>query len=105
MVHPSNLHDRLGAKLVLGALGTAFPRLQHIWADQGYAGTLRQWTKQHLDIELEVVYPWWRQLQRYLPDLLDEMGFQPGCHVFAAALGRQTHLRLAQPFSLLGSAL
>ena len=34
-----------------------------------------------MGIELEVVYPWWRQLQRYLPDLLEEVGFQPGFHV------------------------
>jgi Transposase DDE domain len=42
VVHPADLHDRLGAKLVLGALGSDLPRLQHIWADQGYAGALRQ---------------------------------------------------------------
>lgn len=84
VVHPADLHDRLGAKLVLGALGTDLPRLQHIWADQGYqgyAGALRQWTREHVGIELEVVYPWWRNLKRYFPDLLDEMGFQPGFHV------------------------
>jgi putative transposase len=81
VVHPANLHDRLGAKLVLGALGSDWPRLRHIWADQGYAGALRQWTREHLGIELEVVYPWWRNLQRYFPDLLEEMGFQPGFHV------------------------
>lgn len=76
VVHPANLHDRLGAKLVLDTLGTAFPRLQHIWADQGYAGTLRQWTAERLGIELEVVYPWWRQLKHYLPDLLDDMALR-----------------------------
>ena len=81
IVHPANLHDRVGAKLVLEALGTAFPRLRHIWADQGYAGALRQWTAERLGIELEVVYPWWRQLQRYLPDLLDDLGFQSGFHI------------------------
>jgi putative transposase len=84
VVHPADLHDRLGAKLVLGALGTdlpLFPRLRHIWADQGDAGALRQWTREHLGIELEVVYPWWRNLKRYFPDLLDDMGFQPGFHV------------------------
>lgn len=32
-------------------------------------------------IELEVVSPWWRQLKRYLPDMLDEIGFQSGFHV------------------------
>lgn len=41
VVHPADLHDRLGAKLVVRALGTDWPRLQHIWADQGYAGALR----------------------------------------------------------------
>lgn len=81
VVHPANLHDRLGAKPLLQAVGDAFPRLQHIWADQGYAGALRQWTRDHLGIELEVVYPWWRQLKRYLPDLLEDMGYQSGFHV------------------------
>lgn len=81
VVHPANLHDRQGAKLLLGALGPAFPRLQHIWADQGYAGALRAWVRERLGLELEVVYPWWRQLQRYFPDLLDDLGFEPGFHV------------------------
>ena len=81
VVHPANLHDRLGAKLVLGELGKGFPRLQRIWADQGYAGALRLWTREHLGVELEVIYPWWRNLQRYFPDFLDELGFQPGFHV------------------------
>jgi transposase len=81
VVHPADLHDRLGAKLVLGALGTDLPRLQHIWADQGYAGALRQWTREQLGIELEVVYPWWRNLKRYFPGILDDMGFQLGFHV------------------------
>lgn len=81
VVHPADLHDRVGAKLVLETLGAAFPRLAHSWADQGYAGALRQGVADHLGVELEVVYPWWRQLKRYLPDLLDDLGFQPGFHV------------------------
>jgi putative transposase len=40
-----------------------------------------RWHVDALGIELEVVYPWWRQLKRYLPGMLDEMGFQPGFHV------------------------
>jgi putative transposase len=55
--------------------------LQLIWTDQGYAGALRQWTKDHLNVELQVVYPWPRQLKRYLSDLLDAVGFAPGFHV------------------------
>ena len=64
VVHPAhlpNLHDRVGTKLVLGALGTAYPRLHHIWADQGYesyAGALGEWSHGQLGIDLEVVYPW-----------------------------------------------
>jgi putative transposase len=81
VVHPASLHDRQGAKLVLGALRAAFPRLQLIWADQGYAGALRQWSKEQSGITLQIVYPWWRQLKRYLPELLDELGYQPGFNV------------------------
>lgn len=40
VVHPANVQDRIGAKRVLGALGSAFPRLHHVWADQGDAGAL-----------------------------------------------------------------
>src|SRR5262249_10417366 len=78
VVHPASLHDRLGAKLVWGALGSGFPRLQRIWADQGSAGAVRQWAKEHTGLTLEVVSPWWRQLQRYLPDLLADLGDDPG---------------------------
>jgi putative transposase len=42
---------------------------------------LREWTQEQTGIELEVVYPWWRQLQRYFPQLLEETGFQSGFHV------------------------
>jgi putative transposase len=81
VVHPAGLHDRVGAKPLLQALHAACPRLTHLWADQGYAGVLRDWTREQTGIELEVVYPWWRQLKRYLPDLLTDRGFQPGFHV------------------------
>lgn len=58
VVHPATMHDLLGAKLVLvETLGHDFPRLQHIWVDQGYAGALRQWTATHRGIALEVIYP------------------------------------------------
>jgi putative transposase len=81
VVHPAGLHDRVGAKLVLRALNGIFPRLRHLWDDQGYAGVLRAWTQEQTGIELEVVYPWWRQLKRYFPQMLEETGFQVGFHV------------------------
>jgi putative transposase len=102
VLHPANLHDRLGAKLVLGALGSAFPRLHHVWADQGYTGALGEGSREQLGIAIEVVYPWWRQLHRYTPDLLPPLGYRAGFHVLPrrwvversiAWLGRSRRLR------------
>lgn len=42
-VHPANVQDRDGAKLVLGKLVGRFPRLWRLWADGGYAGKLLVW--------------------------------------------------------------
>lgn len=28
-----------------------------------------------------MVYPWWRQLKRYAPEMLEELGYQPGFNV------------------------
>jgi putative transposase len=81
VVHPADLHDREGGKLVLGSLGEQFPRLVHVWADQGYAGAFRGWAKAHTGIDVEVVYPWWRQIKRYAPEMLEELGYRPGFNV------------------------
>ncbi len=43
VVHPANVQDRDGAKLVLERVKNAFSRLRLIWADGGYAGRLGQW--------------------------------------------------------------
>ena len=44
VVHPADMQDRDGAKLVLNKARGLFPRLQLIWADGGYAGKLIEWT-------------------------------------------------------------
>ena len=44
-VHPANIQDRDGAKLVLQRLLGRFPRLERIWADGAYAGKLVQWAQ------------------------------------------------------------
>ena len=43
VVHPADIQDRDGAKLVLAKLKGHFPRLKLIWADGGYAGQLVDW--------------------------------------------------------------
>ena len=45
VVHPANIQDRDGAKLVLGAIRGRFHRLKRIWADGGYAGALVEWVR------------------------------------------------------------
>ena len=81
VVHLASLHDRQGAKLVLGTVKGGFPRLELIWANQGYAGALRQWTREQVGMTLQIVYPWWRQLKRYFPERLEDLGYQPGFNV------------------------
>ena len=98
MVHAASIPDRKGGQAVLAAAGDVYPRLQHIWADQGYTGALRLWTREHLGVELDVIYPWWRNLQRYFPDRLDERGFQPGFHVLPRRWVVERTFAWRQPF-------
>jgi putative transposase len=59
VVHPANIQDRDGARLVLEKLTHAFGWLRLIWVDGGYAGSpLAQWLKALLPrrgLRLEVV--------------------------------------------------
>lgn len=68
VVHPADVHDRDGGKLVLSGIKEQLPRLAYIWADQGYAGAFKHWVEKQQGVELEVVYPWWRQIKRYFPE-------------------------------------
>ncbi len=43
VVHPADIQDRDGAKLVLSKLLGRFPRLKLVWADGAYAGQLVDW--------------------------------------------------------------
>ena len=55
-VHPADLQDRDGARLVLARLQGRFPRLQHLWADAGYAGPkLGDWVRETTDWTLAIV--------------------------------------------------
>jgi|TARA_Y100000310_G_C20457640_1_gene703802 putative transposase len=54
-VHPADIQDRDGAKLVLQRLLGRFPRLELIWTDGGYAGKLVEWALHAGGWRLEVV--------------------------------------------------
>ena len=61
-VHPADLADREGARIVLERerererVGDSFPSLRHLWADAGYRGAdLRRWITERLGFSLEIV--------------------------------------------------
>jgi transposase len=55
VVHAADIQDRAGAKLLLGPIKGLFPRLEKLWADQGYSGPIQEWIKQHLGCTVEIV--------------------------------------------------
>jgi putative transposase len=55
VVHPANIQDRDGAKLVFEKSRNLFPRLKLIWADGGYAGKLVGWVKSACNWVLQIV--------------------------------------------------
>lgn len=58
VVHPANIQDRDGGKLVLEQVKHAFSRLRLIWADGGYAGRLVHWVRdlrQRRKLRMEIV--------------------------------------------------
>lgn len=55
VVHPADIQDRDGDRLVLARLLGRFPRLQVIWADGAYGGKLVQWAKKMGGWSLELV--------------------------------------------------
>ena len=55
VVHPADIQDRDGAKLVLAKLRGRLPRLRLIWADAGYAGRLVTWVQVQTGWRLVIV--------------------------------------------------
>ena len=65
-VHAADLHDRDGARqLVATAAPNELPRLELVWADQGYTGAFAHWLQAARGWRLQVVRHPERQLWRY----------------------------------------
>jgi putative transposase len=54
-VHAASLSDTEGALDVAAKLHGRFPRLRHLWADQGYKETMIRWFQHFLHVVVEVV--------------------------------------------------
>jgi putative transposase len=64
--HQADLHDREGARLLVQtARASELPRLELVWADQGYTGAFAQWLWATRGWRLAVVRHADRQLWRY----------------------------------------
>jgi putative transposase len=54
-VHTAALQDRAAVPLLLDRAPQRFPRLGHVWVDQGYTGGGRAWIEQELGWTVDVV--------------------------------------------------
>ena len=55
VVHSAGIQDRAAVPLLLDGIAQHFPRLQHVWLDQGYTGSGREWIEQRLGWTVEIV--------------------------------------------------
>jgi putative transposase len=68
VVHPANIADRDGGKLVLLKLGPweeRFPRRLHLWLDIAWQGKFEEWIKATVGWSTEVVKQWWRGVRGF----------------------------------------
>ena len=54
-VHTAALQDRAAVPLLLDGAAEQFPRIEHVWVDQGYTGTGKAWIEHDLHWTVEVV--------------------------------------------------
>ena len=54
-VHTAALQDRAAVPLLLDGAAEQFPRIEHVWVDQGYTGTGKAWIEQALGWSVDVV--------------------------------------------------
>jgi putative transposase len=54
-VHTADIQDRAGVPLLLDGAANDFPRIEHLWVDQGYTGSGKSWIEEHLGWRVEVV--------------------------------------------------
>ena len=54
-VHAADIQDRAAVALLLDDAVTAFPRIAHLWADQGYTGAGKTWIQEQLGWSVAIV--------------------------------------------------
>jgi len=54
-VHTADIQDRAAVPLLLEGVAEHFPRIEHLWVDQGYTGSGKNWIEEHLGWRVKVV--------------------------------------------------
>jgi hypothetical protein len=54
-VHTADVQDRAAVPLLLDGADEQFPRITHLWVDQGYTGSGKHWIETQLGWNVEVV--------------------------------------------------
>ncbi len=57
VVHAASVSESEGGQLLLQGLNTEYPRLRHLWTDQGYKPVFVAWVQHHLGWTVDVVHP------------------------------------------------
>jgi putative transposase len=78
-VHTAALQDRAAVPLRLDGAADQFPRLEHVWVDQGYTGTGKTWIEQELRWSVDVVQhpPKPRGVWAFPGDVIDWEALRP----------------------------
>lgn len=73
VVHEADIQDRQGVPLLLEPIKGLFPRMKKVWVDQGYTGKGREWIKEQMGWEVEIVRHSWPARGEWVPhgDLSD----------------------------------
>jgi putative transposase len=73
VVHEADIQDRQGVPLLLEPIKGLFPRMKKGWLDQGYTGKGREWIKEQMGWEVEIVRHSWPARGEWVPhgDLSD----------------------------------
>ena len=54
-VHAADIQDRAAVPLLLDGADRQFPRVEHVWVDQGYTGSGKEWIERELGWSVAVV--------------------------------------------------
>jgi len=98
VVHTADIPDRAGVPLVLRGAKEEFPRIEHVWVDQGYTGSGKAWIEEHLGWQVEVVAlpprrKWMVDAQGMIEKVVVRTGFTPLPHRWIV---ERTHSWLGQ---------